>query len=78
MKSLMLTLLLSYCLSIPALADDLTAVVCRRLLDGVTWSVQQNKVLVVRGDTIVQVTDRAPSGATRLDLTGYTTRARSF
>lgn len=72
MRSLLFTLLFSFLVVCPVLGDELTAVVCGGLLDGVTWTVQKNKVLVVRGDTIIQVTDQVPEGATPIDLSDHT------
>jgi imidazolonepropionase-like amidohydrolase len=53
-------------------AEPTTAVLCGHLLDGRTWNAQTNKVLLVEGERIVGVADKAPPGAQLIDLSDYT------
>ena len=60
--------------SLPAQAEDVTAIRCGQLLNPVDGSLTRNAVIVVRGDRIEKVgTDvTIPDGARLIDLSGHT------
>lgn len=72
MKHLLLILLATIFLGSNAIADELKAVVCGKLIDGAQWRAQENKVLLIRGDSIAGITDGVPSAAQKIDLSEYT------
>lgn len=70
MRSFLFLLLLI--LSLPTAAEELLAVRCGKLLDGRSWSLQSDRVIVVKGERIVAVGSEVPPGATVLDLSRFT------
>jgi imidazolonepropionase-like amidohydrolase len=72
MKRLIFSLIIVFMFGGAAIGQERTAVVCGGLLDGVTWTVQKGRVVLIDDERIVGIVDSVPSGYKRLDLSGYT------